>query len=758
MQARGKGLTGTVGRWSARHPWLAITLWIAFVVGSVVAGNKVSLVQLSASQSQAGESGKAAALLERHGLDLQPAETVLVRSDTLTADAPAFRATVGDVLHRLAATRQVQRLQSPYATGDISADRHAALVRFELPGDFQTSGDKVGAAVRATTAAQAAHPGFTIAEAGDGTFTKAVDDSTGKSTQRAESLTVPATLIILIITFGGLLLAGVPVALALSAVLATFGLSRIASHVLPMTDVTQSVVLLIGMAVGVDYSLFMIARAREERKRGKSAMEALDIATATSGRAVLVSGITVVAAMSGMFLTGNKVFGGIALGTMMVVAVAMIGSLTVLPAFLAPKGAGFLGRLPGAGTVARVARAAGRGIAAAWRVATWPVRAPYGLLRRARGERSLWGAILDRVLARPWLSAIGATAVLVALAIPAMSLSLGVAPTTYGLSKNLPVMKADAAIRQSFPGSPSPAVVTIEGRDVTSPAAKAAIARFEQAAIATGQARPPFTVQVGPDRKAAQIVVPIAGNGHDAAAIHASDVLRHDVVQQTLGSSSAIDHAYLTGEAAGTNDFTKLMHDRGPIVIGFVLFLSFILMLVTFRSLVVPIKAIVLNLLSVGAAYGVMVTVFQHTWAQNLLGFEQSGHIESWIPIFLFVILFGLSMDYHVFILSRVRELWERGLTSDEAVAQGIRSTAGVVTSAAAVMVVVFAIFATASDLGTKQIGFGLAVAILLDATVIRGVLLPATMKLLGDRNWWLPRGLAWLPRVDHGQPAVSPA
>jgi putative drug exporter of the RND superfamily len=758
MQSRGKGLTGTVGRWSARHPWLAITLWIAFVVGSVVAGNQFSLVKLSASQSQAGESGKAAALLERHGLDIRATETVLVRSKTQTVDAPGFKAAVGDLVRRLDATPNVQRIESPYTSGAISADRHAALVRFEIPGEVETAGDRVAGAVRTTAAAQAAHPGFTIAEAGDATITKAVSDSTGKSTSRAESLTVPATLLILIVTFGGLLLAGVPVALALSAVVATFGLARIASHVLPMTDVTSSVVLLIGMAVGVDYSLFMIARAREERKQGKSAMEALDIATATSGRAVLVSGITVVAAMSGMFLTGNKVFGGIALGTMMVVAVAMVGSLTVLPAFLAPKGAGVLGRVPGARVVGRGARAVGRGINAVYRVATWPVRAPYGLLRRAKGEGSAWGAILDRVLARPWLSAIGATAVLVALAIPALTLSLGFAPTTYGLSKSLPVMKADTAIRQSFPGSPSPAVVTIEGRDVTSQSTKAAIDRFERAALATGQARAPFTVQVGPDGRAAQIIVPIVGTGHDAAAIHASEVLRNDVVPQTLGASAAIDHAYVTGEAAGTNDFTTLMKERGPIVIGFVLLLSFILMLVTFRSIVIPIKAIVLNLLSVAAAYGVMVTVFQHHWAQSLLGFEESGHIESWIPIFLFVILFGLSMDYHVFILSRVRELWERGMTSDEAVAAGIRSTAGVVTSAAAVMVVVFAIFATSSELGTKQIGFGLAVAILLDATIIRGVLLPATMKLLGDRNWYLPRGLRWLPTIDHGQPQISPA
>ena len=249
--------------------------------------------------------------------------------------------------------------------------------------------------------------------------------------------------------------------------------------------------------------------------------------------------------------------------------------------------------------------------------------------------------------------------------------------------------------------------------------------------------------------------MPIKGDGHNAEAIASMEALRHSVVPHTLNSSAGIT-AQVAGEAAGSEDFNQVMRDRAPIVIGFVLLLSFLLLLVTFRSLIVPIKAILLNLLSVGAAYGILVAVFQHHWAEGLLGFKGDGAIEAWLPIFLFVVLFGLSIDYHVFILSRVRELWERGVPTEEAVEQGITETAGVVTSAAVVMVAVFAIFATLSGLDMKQLGVGLSTAILLDATLVRAVLLPATMKLLGDRNWYLPSKLNWLPHVSHGQPALG--
>jgi RND superfamily putative drug exporter len=387
---------------------------------------------------------------------------------------------------------------------------------------------------------------------------------------------------------------------------------------------------------------------------------------------------------------------------------------------------------------------------------TWPFRSVQSLLRRGRGEMTIWQRILRPVLQHPVISAVASAAILVALAIPAADLKLGLAPADYGMSRSLPVVQAKAAIDKAFPGSPSPAVVVIEAKDVTTPEVTQAIADFEQKAVAGGHAFKPFTLNVSQDHSVARLYVPIKGDGHNDAAVASMKALRNSIVPQTLNSNSGVTGAQVAGEAAGTEDFSQVMRDRAPLVIGFVLLLSFLLLLVTFRSLIIPIKAIVLNLLSVGAAYGILVAVFQHSWAEGLLGFKSDGAIESWLPIFLFVVLFGLSMDYHVFILSRVRELWEKGASTEQAVEQGITETAGVVTSAAIVMVAVFAIFASLSGIDMKQLGVGLATAILLDATLVRGVLLPATMKLLGEHNWYLPKKLNWLPRVSHGTPALG--
>jgi putative drug exporter of the RND superfamily len=750
-----KGITGKVGRWSARHPWTAISLWIAFVATAVVIGGAVGTKKLTEAESASGESGVAARTLDKAGFKIQPGEQVLVQSKTLRADDPAFRAVVNDVITRLDGTPNVVKLRSPYAQNTISRDGHSALVSFEIPGTFDSVGSKVAPIQKTTAAAQSAHPGFVIAEAGDGSFSKAYDDTQGKDFQKAEQLSLPITLLILIVAFGGLLIAGIPVALAMSAVVAAFGLTSVASQLLPVTDVTQSVILLIGLAVGVDYSIFYIARERQELARGAGKVDAIEIAAATSGRAVLVSGLTVMAAMSGMFLAGNSVFSGIALATILVVATAIIGSLTVLPALLAPKSAGILKRVPGHTAMGRGFRFVGRGIAAAWAFITWPFRSVQNLLRRSRGETTFWQRVLRPVLKHPVISVVASSAILVALALPAANLKLGLVSADYGMSKSLPVMQAKAAIDKAFPGSPSPAVVVIEGRDVTAPQVTQAIANFEQKAIAGGYAFKPFTLSVSKDHSVARLYVPIKGDGHNAQAVASMKALRSSVVPQTLNSDAGVT-AQVAGEAAGTEDFNQVMRDRAPLVIGFVLLMSFLLLLVTFRSLIIPIKAILLNLLSVGAAYGILVAVFQHSWAQGLLGFKSDGAIESWLPIFLFVVLFGLSMDYHVFILSRVRELWERGMPTEKAVEQGITETAGVVTSAAIVMVAVFAIFATLSGLDMKQLGVGLATAILIDATLVRAVLLPATMKLLGDRNWYLPKKLSWLPRVSHGTPALG--
>jgi len=443
---------------------------------------------------------------------------------------------------------------------------------------------------------------------------------------------------------------------------------------------------------------------------------------------VLISGFTVMVALAGMYLGGISNFSSFATGTIMVVAVAVLGSLTVLPALLSKLGD-------------RVEKG----------------RVPFvGRLKRRVGEAGLWSRALDRVLRRPLLSALVSAGVLVALALPALGMqtSLGGIEDT---SRDLKVMQTYDRIQAAFPSEGSSEMVVVKADDVTSPAVVSAI---ESLKAEVGMRPDLFegqpTLQVSQDRSVATVVLPTTGSGTDDLSNRAADALRGDLVPATFGRVDGVD-AYTTGEAAATGDFNDAMIGNLPYVFAFVMSAAFLLLLFTFRSLVIPIKAILLNLLSVGSAYGLLVLVFQNEWAESLLGFEGNGAIASWLPLFLFVILFGLSMDYHVFILTRIREAFDGGMTTEDAVSHGIKATAGVVTSAAIVMVAVFSMFALSSELQMKQMGIGLAAAVLIDATIIRGVLLPATMKLLGDWNWWLPRSLGWLPKVAH-EPEVMPA
>ena len=487
---------------------------------------------------------------------------------------------------------------------------------------------------------------------------------------------------------------------------------------------------IIGLAVGVDYAMFYSRRMMEERDRGHSTEAAVEIAAATSGRAVLISGLTVMVAMAGLLFAGNPIFVGFGIGTMLVVAVAMLGSMTFLPAMLS-----FLGEK------------------------NWleKGRVPYVTKRRhqAKGESRVWGAILTRVLKRPLVSALIAGGLLVALSIPALGIQFK-EPGFDGYSRSQPVIQTYDRVQAAFPGGAVPALTVIKADDVTAAPVQAAIQDLHDQALATGRLSEPSAVEISPDKTVAVVALSVEGSGTDAASKRSLEALRNDVVPATVGKLPGAEVA-VTGITAGSNDFIDAMTAHLPLVFAFVLGLTFILLLVTFRSIVVPIKAIVLNLLSVGSAYGILVLVFQDGHGEGLLNFESVGGIAPWIPLFLFVILFGLSMDYHVLVLSRIREAVDRGMSNDDAVAHGIKSTAGVVTSAALVMVAVFGSFALGSDQVAKQIGIGLAAAILIDATVIRAVLLPATMKLLGARNWYLPKGLGWLPKFAH-EPAVAPA
>jgi RND superfamily putative drug exporter len=709
-----------MGRWSASH-WKTATFgWLALVVVAFGIGGAVGVKNPNPNTSGPGQSGRMDRIL--HADFKRPAaENVLVESRTAKAGTPAFDAAVNDVVARVSRQPDVQNVRSPLAPGNgdqISKDKRAALVEFDIRGEIDKAPDKVGAVTDAVAAAQAAHPAFFIGEMGEASAQKAVVDTYGDDLGKAGMLSLPITLIILIVTFGALVAAGIPLLLALTGVFGTLGLIALPSHVLPMANEVPALVLLIGLAVGVDYSMFYLRREREERAKGRSERAALEAAAATSGRSVLISGLTVMVAMAGMFLTGDKTFASFGVATMMVVAVAMLGSLTVLPALLSRLGD-------------KVER-----------VRFW--RRPDG------GHGRMWAWIVDRVLRRPALSAAISGGLLLLLALPAIQLRMAdPSPETY--PAKLEVIKTYKRMQQAFPGTALPASVIVKAPSVNAPAVREAISRLEQRALASGRAHEPITMAVNKAGTVANITIPIEGSGTDKQSSASLALLRKTIIPETVGALPDTE-AGVTGLTAQWRDSSDQIRSALPFVVAFVLVFAFALMLFAFRSVVIALKAIVLNCLSVAAAYGILVLVFQHGVGKGLLGFTDTSGVSPVIPLLLFVILFGLSMDYHVFIVSRIRERFQRGTTMDEAISDGIRSTAGVVTSAAVVMVCVFAVFATLSLLFFKQFGVGLAAAILIDATIVRGVLLPATMKLLGERNWYLPSWLEWLPHFDHGE------
>jgi uncharacterized membrane protein YdfJ with MMPL/SSD domain len=733
-----KNLAARLGRWSASHRKIAILGWILFVILATVIGGSVGQKNLDTAAMGNGESKRGQLIIDRAGFADEVPEQVLIQGKgTIKTGDPRMTAAVNDVVSRLERIDGVTQIQSPLEAKDrgrtVSQDGRSVVVNFRLPGhadEPEALEETATAPLAAVAAAQKAHPDVRVEEYGVASERKALGEKERNDEARSLQLSMGGTLLILLLAFGAVVAAGVPVLLGLTAVVATTGLLGPVSRLSELHEAVGQVVLLVGLAVGVDYAMFYLRRMMEEQDKGRSAEAALDVAAATSGRAVLISGFTVMAAMAGMFFSGNPIFVSFGIGTIIVVGVAMLGSVTVLPAMLSYLGQkGWLEK----------------------------GRVPYVAKRRHRtnGESRLWGAILDRVLARPVVAVIAAGGLLVALSIPALGMQFK-NPGTEGMSRSEPIMRTLDRIDAAFPGGSVPATTVIKAMDVTTPEVRAAIRELHDKAIATGRLSEPSSVDISPDKTVATVSLAIRGKGTDAESNRSLAVLREDVVPATVGALAGAEVA-VTGPTALSKDFLDTMKSHLPIVFGFVLSLAFVLLLVTFRSIVVPIKAIVLNLLSVGAAYGILTLVFQDGHGERLLGFNSVGGVTPWLPLFLFVILFGLSMDYHVFVLSRIREAVDRGMSTEDAVAHGIKSTAGIITSAAAVMVITFAMFATGGDQAMKQLGVGLASAILIDATIVRAVLLPATMKLLGSRNWYLPERLGWLPKFEH-EPEVAPA
>ena len=713
-------LAGRAGRWSSAHWKTAAFGWLAVVVLALAAGSVVGSKQMKPWAIANGESRRAEQILDRGNFAIPARESVLVQSATSTVADPQFSAAVAGVVQTLSQQPGVFHIVSPIEhprAGLVSRDRHSALVQFDVRGKAATAKDRIAPVIAAIDGVQMSNPGLLVAEFGQASADHQLSERFGHDMHRAELTSLPLTIVILVVAFGALVAAGLPVVLALLAVLAATGVNALASHLVP-TDVQtlSAVILMIGMAVGIDYSLFYLRREREERRAGRTPHDALIRAAGTSGQAVLVSGTTVLIAMAGMFVSGNSLFTTIGLGTMIVVLAAMIGSLTVLPALLHRLGDKVdRGRVP--------------------------------IFSGRPRDDGAWARLIGAVLRRPRTALVLAGGVLVAAALPSLSMHTKL-PNLTDLPHDLPIVRTYERIQQAFPGSQTPAVVVVKAPNVESPQLLHAFDLFRKRALASGKLYAPFTVTVNPDRTVARIDFAIAGSGDDAASVAALHELRDRVIPPIARTLPNVEVA-VTGVTAGTYDFNHQMRARLPYVFLFVLGLAFMLILLTFRSLVIAATAVALNLLSVGAAYGILVAVFQRGWLAGVFGFQTNGAVVSWLPLFLFVVLFGLSMDYHVFILSRVKELHDAGASTEDAVRLAITRTAGTVTSAAVIMVAVFGLFASLSMIMMQQMGFGLAVAVLIDATVIRAVLVPAAMKLLGDWNWYLPKALGRLPSLS---------
>jgi RND superfamily putative drug exporter len=708
-------LATRLGGWSAGHRKTAIVGWLLFVVTAVLIGGIVGQKQLTNGEQGTGDSAKAERIIDEAGIKDPASEMVLVHS----AGKNGFRAALPDITRAVRSSGQATGIREPL----ISRSGHDALIQFDVTGDPDTAADRIVPVQNAVNAVKAQHPEVSIEEFGDASGERWFDQTMGKDFSRAELTAVPLALGILLVAFAALLAAVVPVVIALTAFLAANGLLAAVSHGLHMDSSANSVMLLMGLAVGVDYCLFYLRREREERASGHDKDTALRIAAATSGRSVLVSGLTVMVAMAGMFLSGMMLFEGFAVATILVVLIAVIGSVTVLPALLSLLGDKVeFGRIP--------------------------------FLRRKRstGTGRCWNAILRPILRRPGISAVLAAGVLLLLAAPALGMRTEKLSIEKQLPRGVPLIQTYEHISAAFPGGPDPAQIVLKAKDIQAPAVQSAIKSFESSVTSSGEFGRPVRATVYPGPDVARISVPLAGSGTDATSQHALKTLRGTLVPDAFGH---VAEAHVSGGLAFSDDWNDRLSSSIVPVFVFVLGITFLVMLFSFRSLPIAATAIVLNLLSVGAAYGVMVAVFQHGWGASLVATHGVGAIEAWLPLFVFVVLFGLSMDYHVFVVSRIREAHDRGMPTSEAVATGIRSTAGAVTSAATIMVAVFAIFGTLSMQDFKQMGVGLSIAVLLDATIVRAVLLPSAMTLLGEMNWYLPRWLNRLPQDSSGKHAA---
>jgi RND superfamily putative drug exporter len=698
-------ITVRIARWSATHPWRAIALWLVFVTVSVAVGNLSGLRTANDIDQLTGQSKQAARWLHDAGLESPDTENVLVTARSGHLDTAQAGRALHDAAVRMRALPEVSAVGRPLTSPDHSAMTEQVTLRHDA--DVQPL-------LAATAATQHGHPGLRVEEVGSQSLDTAVNDQVSRDLSAAATYSLPVTLVIMLIAFGAIVAAGVPILLALSAVGTATGLTALSSHFIPSADTVSSMILLMGMAVGVDYSLFYVKRARAERHRGHSRLDAVEIAAETAGHSVLVSGLAVVVSMFGLYLAADVTFDALATGSIIVVAVAVLGSLTVLPALLVKLGG-------------RIDRPR---VPVLWRLTTQD------------REPRLWAALLRPSLRHPARTLVISTLALGAIALPALGMKLH-SDSVESLPSSIAEVHTYQRLTAAFPAKQAEQDVVVRSDAAQAAQVHAALGRLARSAAASRLfVREAANIRVSADHTVQVLTLDAPFDQEAPQARAGVDLLRSTLIPTALHGVEGAQFA-VGGDTASNLDTDRHMSDRLPWVIAFVVLLTMLIMGWVFRSVVIALTTAAVNLLSAGAAFGVLVLTFQHSWAGSLLGFHSTGALINWIPLFTFVVLFGLSMDYHVFVISRIREAAAGGLSTREAIRAGITSSAGTVTSAAIVMVSVFAIFASLHMIEMKELGVGLAVAVLVDALVVRTIVLPSLMVLLGRWNWWPGRAPA---------------
>ena len=720
-----RGLTGRLAHRSARHPWITLVAWVVVLgIGIMLASGLNDVLTTDADFTNNPEAVRGQDLVEERLRENEPLnELLLVSSDTLTVDDPEFRSFVDNLLTQVTAENQVVGgVVNYYETGAenlVSPDRSTLMIPVALIGELDEAADEIGPYLDVVEANNG-QQGFAVMTGGDVSMNDVFNHTAEKDLMTGEIVGIPTAIIILVLVFGALVAAGVPLVLAIISIIISLGITTVVGQAFDLSIFVMNMIFMIGLAVGIDYSLFIVGRYREELAKGRDKIDAITRAGDTASKAVLFSGMTVVIALLGMLIVPSTIFKSLGAGAIIVVIVSVLATLTMLPALLSLMG-GWInkGRVP-----------------------------IVGRMHSAVDEGGFWARVASLVMRRPVVSVLTVGIFLIAMSGVYFTISLGQSGVST-LPRDTTVYQTFTTLEAKFDNASlqSPTEIVIDAPDVNTPEIQTAI----QNMIATLETEPVFGtpwVETNDAGNLALISVPTVVDNQSTEALEAVRRLQDTQIPATFNGSGATD-VLVTGPTAFTIDFNQMVDFYTPLVFAFVLGMSFFLLLLAFRSVIVPAKAILMNLLSVGASYGLLVLVFQHGFGHKLLGFQQVDRIETWVPLMMFTILFGLSMDYHVFLLSRIRERYD--ITADNAasVAYGVRSTAKIITGAALIMVAVFGGFAMGELVMFQQMGFGLAVAVILDATIIRSVLVPASMKLLGDWNWYLPNWLDWLPNIQ---------